>query len=160
MKRIVAIVFLLTISACTNTHKSQLDAGPIMLGTVGAIVGGVTAGQFGSGAGQLIFTALGATVGGGVGYAIGKQLIPSDISRFNDSALLAMEETADGQLLSWKNPTTGVAGTIKPTRTYYAGKDVYCREFEAKIAVNDEVGAASSRACRIAGGAWHLLPSA
>lgn len=159
MKRIVAIVALLSISACTNTHKSQLDAGPIVIGTVGAIVGGVTAGQFGSGAGQLIFTALGATIGGGVGYAIGKQLIPSDISRFNDSALLAMEETADGHLFSWANPTTGVAGTIKPTRTYYAGEDVYCREFEARIAVSEEIGKASSRACRMVGGSWYLAPN-
>ena len=160
MKRIVVIIVLLAMSACSNTHKSHLDAGPIVIGTVGALIGGVTAGQFGSGTGQLIFTALGATIGGGVGYSIGKQLIPSDISRFNDSALLAMEDTADGQLFSWTNPTTGVAGPIKPTRTFYAGEDIYCREFEARIAVNEAIGTTTSRACRIAGGAWYLAPNA
>ena len=98
MKRIVVIILLLAMSACSNTHKSQLDAGPI--------------------------------------------------------------DTADGQLFSWTNPTTGVAGTIKPTRTFYAGEDIYCREFEARIAVNEAIGTTTSRACRIAGGAWYLAPNA
>ena len=159
MKKVLAITAILSLSACSNTHITQMNAGQAGTTALGALVGGLTAGQFGSGTGQLIFTALGATLGASVGYSIGEQLVASDISRFRDSAKLAMEDAGDGQLYNWANPSTGVAGTIKPIRTYYVGENIYCRDFEAKIAVNEDIGEASSRACRIAGGPWYLKPN-
>ena len=159
MKKIVAITALILLVACSKTHTTQMKSGPIATAAIGALVGGITAGQFGSGAGQLIFTILGGALGAGVGYSIGEQLVPSDLSRFRDSAKYAMDDTRDGELYNWTNPSTGVAGTIKPTRTYYAGENIYCRDFEAKIAVNQDIGEASSRACRVAGGPWYLEPN-
>ena len=159
MRKVVVIAAWISLVACSNTHVTQMKSGPITTAAIGALVGGITAGQFGSGTGQLIFTILGGTLGAGVGYSIGEQLIPSDLTRFRDSAKLAMNDTRDGELYNWTNPSTGVAGTIKPTRTYYAGENIYCRDFEAKIAVNQDIGEASSRACRVAGGPWFLEPN-
>ena len=156
MKKMVAITALILLVACSKTHTTQMKSGPIATAAIGALVGGITAGQNGSGAGPLIFTILGGALGAGVGYSIGEQLVPSDLSRFQDSAKFAMDDTRDGELYNWTNPSTGVAGTIKPTRTYYAGENIYCRDFEAKIAVKQDIGEASSRACRVAGGPWYL----
>ena len=159
MQKMLAVLAVLSIAGCSNTHITQMNSGQIGTTALAALVGGLTAGQFGSGTGQLIFTAIGATIGAGVGYSIGEQLVPSDMSEFKDSAKVAMEITEDGQLYNWANPLTGVAGIIKPIRTYYAGNNIYCRDFEAKIAVNHDIGKAASRACRIAGGAWYLQPN-
>ena len=98
MKKIVAITVLILLVACSNTHTTQMKSGPITTAAIGALVGGITAGQFGSGAGQLIFTILGGALGAGVGYSIGEQLVPSDLSRFRDSAKFAMDDTRDGEL--------------------------------------------------------------
>ena len=155
MKKFIAMAVALSLSACSN---SQMDPGQMVGTTVGALIGGFAGGQFGGGAGQIVFMAIGGAVGAGAGYTIGSQLMPSDVKRFHNSAQIAMENTSDGQLLNWANPTTGVAGTIKPTRSYYAGQNTYCRDFEATIAVNSDIGEASARACKFAGGSWHLDP--
>ena len=159
MKKIIAITALILLAACSKTHTTQIKSGPITTAAIGALVGGITAGQCGSGAGQIIFTILGGGLGAGVVYSIGEQLVPSDLSHFRDSAKYAMDDTKDGELYNWTNPSTGVAGTIKPIRTYYVGENIYCRDFEAKIAVNQDIGETSSRACRVAGGPWYLEPN-
>jgi len=153
MKKFMAMTVALSLSACSG---SQIDPGQTVGTAVGTLIGGFAGGQFGGGAGQIIFMAIGGVVGASAGYTIGSQLLPSDVKHFRNSAKLAMENTSDGQLLNWANPTTGVAGTIRPIRTYYAGQNTYCRDFEATIAVNADIGEASARACKVAGGAWNL----
>lgn len=155
MKKFMAMTFALFLSACSN---SQMDPGRAVGTAVGALIGGYAGGQFGGGAGQMVFMAIGGTLGATAGYTIGSQLLPSDITRFRNSAKLAMEKNNDGQLLNWANPTTGVAGTIKPIRTYYVDNNTYCRDFEATIAVNTDIGETSARACKVAGGVWYFDP--
>ena len=135
-----------------------MSVGPMVGTAVGALIGGFVGGYFGGGAGQVVFTLIGGAVGAGVGYSISNQLLPSDITRFRKSAKIAMENLSDGQLHSWANPLTGVAGTIKPVRTYYAAQGMFCRDFEATIAVTNGIGGATSRACRTTDGEWHLDP--
>jgi surface antigen len=157
MRSFALIIVLLSLSACSHTDTTQANATKFGAAAAGALVGGLSVAQ----SGQLVLTALAATVGARIGYEIGaQQLTPSDVSRFKTSAKLAMEDPRDGLLHNWVNPLTGVAGTIKPTRTYYAGDDIYCRDFEVRIAVNDDVRDSSSRACRVAGGTWYLDPNA
>ena len=104
----------------------------------------------------LIFMIAGGLVGAAYGVSIGEQLMPSDRTKFHQSAQFAMKNTTDGDMMNWINPETGVAGTIKPVRTYYAGQNTMCREFEASIAVQNQVGDANGRACKVGDGVWHL----
>ena len=155
MRKFAAIIALLFLTACSTTNNAQ----DTQIGTAAA--GGLVGGLMMAKSGQLVLTALAATLGARIGWSIGKQeLLPSDISRFKTSAKLALQDPRDGQLYNWANPSTGVAGTIKPTRTYHAGDNIYCRDFEVKIAVDDDVRDASTRACRVAGGPWYLDPNA
>ena len=159
MKKILVVIALLSVAACSSSQNAQtVNPGPMIGTAVGALIGGFAGGQFGGGAGQVVFTLVGGAIGAAAGFSISDQLLPSDITRFRNSAKLAMENTGDGQLHSWTNPLTGVAGTIKPVRTYYAAQDTYCRDFEATIAIKDDIGEASSRACKISGGSWYLDP--
>lgn len=153
MKKVMILTAALLLAACQNT---QMNQGQIAGGLAGAVVGGFAGSMFGGGTGQLLFILAGATVGGGAGYSIGDQLLPSDQTKFQQSTQHAMDNVGDGQLVNWINPQTGVAGTIKPTRSYYAGNNRYCRDFQASIAVNAGVGEGAGRACRIAGGAWFI----
>ena len=157
MKNFAILISLLIMSACSHTSANQVNATKIGSAAAGALVGGLSVAR----SGQLVLTALAATVGARIGYEIGKQqLTPSDVSKFKTTAKLAMEDSRDGLLYNWVNPLTGVAGTIKPTRTYYAGADIHCRDFEIRIAVNNDIRDSSSRACRMAGGPWYLDPNA
>jgi surface antigen len=73
---------------------------------------------------------------------------------FKDAAKVAMDTTNDGQFYFWTNPDTGVTGTIKPIRTYYAENGYLCRIFNATISSNKKVGRTKGHACKIAPDAW------
>jgi len=157
MKKIMVLGVALVLTACSGQQFSQnLSPGKLVGAAAGAFVGGYAGSQFGGGVGQIIFTVAGAVVGAGDGYSIGDQLLPSDRTRFRQSAQFALSNSTDGQQTNWTNPETGVAGTIKPIRTYYAGHNLFCRDFEASIAVRDDVGEAHGRACKAGNGVWHL----
>ena len=124
--------------------------------TVGALVGGYVGSHLGGGIGNVIFIIAGGLVGAESGYSISDQLLPSDRTKFHQSAQFAMNNTSDGYMFNWINSETGVAGTIKPLRTYYTGQNTFCREFEASIAVQENIGKANGRACKVGDGAWHV----
>ena len=153
MKKVLVLVAAISIAACSG---QQINPGKMVGAAAGALVGGYAGSQFGGGAGNLIFIIAGGIVGAASGASIGEQLMPSDRTKFEQSAQFAMTNTSDGNMLNWINPETGVAGTIKPVRTYYAGQNTFCREFEASIAVQDQVAEANGRACKVGGGVWHL----
>ncbi len=153
MKKFLVLGAALLIAACSG---QQINPGKMVGAATGALIGGYAGSQFGGGAGNLMFIIAGGVVGAASGISIGEQLMPSDRTKFHQSAQFAMSNTSDGKMMNWINPETGVAGTIKPVRTYYAGQNRFCREFEASIAVRDQVGEANGRACKVGGGVWHL----
>ena len=153
MKKILVLGAALSTAACSGQHMNPSQ----MVGAAaGALVGGYAGSHVGGGAGNLIFMIAGGLVGAAYGVSIGEQLMPSDRTKFHQSAQFAMSNTTDGDMMNWINPETGVAGTIKPVRTYYAGQNTMCREFEASIAVQNQVGDANGRACKVGDGVWHL----
>ena len=157
MKKVMILGAALFLTACSGQQfTQQLSPGKLVGAAAGAFVGGYAGSQVGGGVGRLLFTVAGAVIGGGAGYSIGEQLLPSDRTQFRRSAQFAMSNSHDGHLTNWSNPKTGVVGTIKPIRTYYAGGDVFCRDFQASIAVRDQVGQANGRACKSGGNTWHL----
>lgn len=153
MKNIMALMGALTIAACSG---QQINPGQVLGAATGAMIGGYAGSKIGGGAGNLIFTIAGGVIGAAEGLSIGSKMLRSDHARFRQSAQSAMNNIRDGAMVHWSNPETGVVGTIKPVRTYYAGHDMFCREFEASIAVGDQVGDANGRACKSGGSVWYI----
>ena len=82
MRSFALIIVLLSLSACSHTDTTQANATKFGAAAAGALVGGLSVAQ----SGQLVLTALAATVGARIGYEIGaQQLTPSDVSRFKTS---------------------------------------------------------------------------
>ena len=154
MKKGLVLALALFLAACSGNN--QMSKGEL-IGTVGGgIVGAYVGSNFGGGAGRLLFIVGGAAIGGLAGFAYGDALIPSDRAKFKDSAKIAMDNIGDGQVYSWTNPDTGVAGTIKPTKSYYVETGQLCRDFDATIAVERNVGRTQGRACRVSATAWFV----
>ena len=146
---LVVIVFC---SACSTNNRMTNGQ---MIGAIGGgIIGTYVGTQLGGGSGNLLFLVAGAALGGLTGYAYGDSLISSDRLRFKEAAKIAMDNIKDGQLYTWTNPETGVAGTITPIRSYYVENNQLCRDFEATIAVNKGIGETEGRACKLGSDAW------
>ena len=151
VKGLVLVIVLF----CTGCSVNNRMTNGQLIGAIGGgIIGTYVGTQLGGGSGNLLFLVAGTTLGSLTGYAYGDSLIPSDRVRFKDAAKVAMDNIKDGQVYSWTNPKTGVAGTITPVRSYYAEKDQICRDFEASIAVDSGVGRTKGRACKMGLDAW------
>ena len=153
MKKGIVLAVAIFLAACSSQNK--LTTGQMIGSIAGGVIGSYVGSQFGGGAGNLLFIVAGATVGGLAGYAYGDSLIPSDRAKFKESTKTAMDHIKDGQVFSWTNPDTGVAGTIKPTKSYYVDNRL-CRDFDASIAVKQAVGKSQGRACKIGPDAWYV----
>ncbi len=157
MKKVMVVSAALLLGACADLSPENKVMAARATGVVGGgIVGGYIGSMFGGGVGNLIFIAVGAAVGGGAGYYFGDSLLPSDHAKFESSTRFAMNNATDGELVNWTNPKTGVAGSITPTRTFYAGNNTYCRDFSASISAPEGIGNGEGRACRVGGGPWRI----
>lgn len=154
MKKGLVLALALFLVACGGNNRMTNGQ---MIGVIGGgVIGTYIGSQLGGGAGNLLFMVAGATLGSMAGYAYGDSLIPSDRAKFKESTKVAMDNIGDGQVYSWTNPDTGVAGTIKPTRSYYVENGQLCRDFDATIAVSEGVGRTQGRACKIGPDAWFV----
>jgi len=141
VKKVMVVSVALLLGACADLSPENKVISARVAGTVGGgIIGGYIGSMFGGGVGDLIFIAVGAAAGGGAGYYFGDSLLPSDLAKFQTSTRFAMNNAVDGELVNWTNPKTGVAGSITPTRTYYAGNATYCRDFSATISAPEGIG--------------------
>ena len=154
MSKVLLIIVSLVLTACTG--KTDLTKGQVIGIIGGGVIGSYVGNYLGSGSGNLLFMVAGASLGGLTGYAYGDELVPSDQAEFKKSAKFAMDKMKDGEVYSWVNKDTGIAGTIKPTRSYYAQNGKYCREFLATISTIKNVGRADGLACKIGRNAWFV----
>ena len=157
MKKVMVVSAALLLGACADLSQENRVIGARVASSVGGgIIGGYIGSMFGGGVGNLIFIAVGAAAGGGAGYYFGDSLLPSDQAKFQTSTRFALNNATDGELVNWTNPETGVAGSIVPIRTYYAGNATYCRDFTATISAPEGIGNGEGRGCRVAGGPWRI----
>ena len=56
----------------------------------------------------------------------------------------------------WRNPNTGNAGAITPTRTYRSAAGIYCREYQLTAPAGGRTGQAHGSACRQPDGSWRV----
>ena len=125
-------------------------------GLGGAALGGLLGSQFGSGTGQLAFTAAGAVLGGLVGSEVGRSLDEVDRMRAEEAQFQATGAPI-GQTVVWSNPDTGNSGTITPVRDGTASSGEYCREFQQTVTIGGRTQQTFGTACRQGDGTWRVV---
>lgn len=122
---------------------------------IGAVIGGAAGAaigsQIGKGTGRTVATIIGAVVGAAIGAEVGRDMDKADQA----CVAHALELARNGQHVSWRNDTTGVAYTLTPLRGY---RDVgqECREFSLTRTYDGARRSEKRRACEIAPGMWEM----
>lgn len=102
--------------------------------------------------------AVGVPAGTYAGGGRGGDLAPDDRLFMRRTTQDALEVNRLWQTSVWRNPRSGNAGSVTPTRTYRTADGVFCREFEVTLATDgDDADRALRAACRRADGTWRLV---
>jgi surface antigen len=117
---------------------------------IGGLLGAATGTQFGKGSGRTVAVLGGAILGAVLGGNVSKSIQDAD----KRNAQSVLETTPAGQTVSWKNPDTGAAYTVTPTRTYQQANGRYCRDYTTWVFIDGYEEIARGTACRTPNGAW------
>ncbi len=77
-----------------------------------------------------------------------------DIALANQTFQNALEKSASGNRLAWRNPGTGHSGSITPQKTYRAQNGLYCRIFDETVVMTKNPESFRNTACRDRDGVW------
>jgi len=154
--RCAALIVLLAfgVSSCAAMQQTYQENPKAVLGSaLGAGAGAGIAALAGASPGWIVASAV---MGGLVGGVVGNKLDDRDKRMAAEAATRAFEQNRTGQASAWKNPDSGNAGTITPTKTYQLANGQYCREYKQTITVGGEKHQAYGTACRQADGTWQI----
>ena len=149
----VALIAVLLAACADLQDRPKQTAGTL----IGAGLGALAGSQVGSGKGQLAAVAIGALAGAWLGGEAGKSLDKADRLYAERTATNALEYNRSGQTSTWRNPDSGHAGTMTPTRTFRTASGEDCREYETTISVDGRTERATGRACRRSDGTWRIV---
>jgi surface antigen len=148
------IMVLALLSSCNQDGTvSKQNAGTILGGVGGALLGS----QVGGGSGRIAGAAVGALAGAYLGNQIGASLDKADRMYYERATTNTLETVPTGRTKTWRNPDSGNWGTVTATKTYQANNGEYCREFTQKITVAGKVQQGYGTACRQPDGTWKVI---
>jgi surface antigen len=137
----------LVLAACANYTPQQEQAGLV----IGGVLGGVLGSQVGQGDGRTTAIILGTLAGTAIGGAIGHSMAETDKIRAGQ----ALESVRTGVSSAWKNPDSGNAYALVPTRTYDTPTGP-CREYTLDASVGGKKEKVFGSACRQTDGSWKI----
>ena len=97
--------------------------------------------------------------GGFIGNNIGRKLDCADQDYHYDTTQSALEYKKTGRSAGWSNPDSGHAGSVTPTKTFFAADGRPCREFTQTIFVDGKEESVTDTACRGEDGTWKIVDS-
>jgi surface antigen len=150
---IPVLLIALLVSGCETTDGGSRTKTAIG-GLGGAAAGGLLAAAAGGGATGI---AAGTILGGLVGGLIGDRLDAADRKHMHQTTQSALETSPTGTAVAWKNPDSGHAGVVTPTRTYQNASGEYCREFQQAVNIDGQEQKAYGTACRQPDGSWKIV---
>ncbi len=151
ISKITVIILASTmLQGCSNMNKQ--GGGTLIGGATGALIGS----QFGKGSGALVATGIGALAGAVIGGQIGQSMDEQDRKLAELSSQRALENSASGNSVEWRNPDNGNHGYITPTKTFKNNSGQYCREYTQVIIVGGKQEKAYGKACRKPDGHWEI----
>jgi surface antigen len=81
--------------------------------------------------------------------------LPASATGRREAAMqAALESLPSGRDASWRDPSSGLAGKVRPVRTFKAGNGRFCREFEEDTASAERFDRNRRLACRDPAGEW------
>ena len=95
-----------------------------------------------------------ATMGYAKDSPIGK-FNEEDMALFQGASQKALNEAADGEIVEWKNASTGSAGSISPLKSFERG-GLKCRSVRVKNQHKSLRGSQTATMCRQSDGAWKI----
>lgn len=140
-------IITLSLFGCQSTPSSE-GTGTV----VGGVLGGVLGSQIGKGDGKTAATIAGVLVGAYLGGKIGKTMDEVD----RQKAYNALENNPTNQASSWRNPDSGNAYTVTPTKTYNSASGSACREYTTDVVIDGRRETATGTACR-ENGTWRVI---
>jgi len=159
MKKLVACG-LTAVLAGTLLAGCGAQQGGLSKQTGGAVLGGIGGGligsRIGSGRGQTVAIIAGTVLGALLGGEIGRQLDERDRLMMARTTQTSLEGARSGQVTQWRNPDTGVSGTITPKPAYTASSGQVCREFQQTVTIGGKTEQAFGTACRQPDGSWKI----
>ncbi|GBE44835.1 MAG TPA: glycine zipper 2TM domain-containing protein [Rhizobiales bacterium] len=144
---LATIVIPVALAACGPGRSAQ--SGTVL----GAVAGGIIGSQVGSGDGRIAGAAVGAFLGGVVGNEIGRRMDEADRRAAMEAEYRALETGRAGIATPWRNPNSGLYGTVVPGRPYKAA-GAHCRTYTHTIYINGRPETMNGRACRKPDGTW------
>ena len=147
--RSVRILFVLLglsllLGACAQPRNQTGGA------LVGGALGGLVGSTIGKGDGRVAAAVVGALAGAFLGSNVGRSMDELDQLR----ASRALEAQPTGSTASWTNPDSGAQYAVTPTRTYYDGGRLPCREFTTEAWIDGKREVIKGNACRESDGTW------
>ncbi len=149
---VLPLVAAFVLAGCATMGPKE-QAGTVVGGVGGALIGS----QFGGGTGRLVGVAVGTLAGALIGGEIGRSLDANDRRIMQENAQYALENDRTDQPSEWRNPDTGHYGTITPKRTYRVASGQYCREYEQTVVIEGREQQAYGHACRQPDGSWKIV---
>lgn len=150
---ILTSALAISLAGCANDPHAKQNAGTVIGGITGAIIGS----QFGGGEGKIVTGAIGALAGSMIGNSIGASMDAQDRSLYSQAAQRSFENSPSGTPVSWNNPDSGNYGTVTPIKTFQNTQGMYCREYSQTIVVGGKKQAAYGTACRQPDGEWKII---
>lgn len=132
-----------------ESPPSQQQSGTV----IGGVLGGVLGAQVGQGSGRTAATVIGTLIGASIGGNVGRSMDETDRLK----TAQALEAVPTGRSSSWRNPDTGAAYTVTPTRTRQTS-DGPCREYTVDATVAGRPERVYGQACRQPDGSWRTVP--
>ena len=141
---VLSSVLVVTLNGCA-TNPTNEQGGQV----IGGVLGGVLGSQVGSGSGRTAAIIAGTVAGAMIGGSIGRNMDASDRAKAQN----AVEYNRSNEPSSWRNPDTGNAYTVTPTRTYQSNNQS-CREYTTEAVIDGRRETVVGNACRQPDGSW------
>ena len=159
MKKLIVFGLTVTLAGSLLAGCTSQEGG-LNKQTGGAVLGGIGGGligsRIGSGRGTTVAIIAGTVLGALLGGEVGRQLDERDRLMMARTTQTSLEGARSGQVTQWRNPDTGVSGTIVPKPAYTVSSGQVCREFQQTVTIGGKTEQAFGTACRQPDGSWKI----
>ena len=139
-----------------TTYESRDNSGQVLGAILGGVGGGVIGSTIGAGSGKALATVAGSLIGLLAGGEIGKQLDEGQRLAMARTTGTALETSRSGAEVPWRDPDSGVHGTVTPKPAYQNARGQFCREYTQTVTIDGKTRRAYGTACRQPDGSWTL----
>ena len=138
-KIFLLIAAILILSNCTNTNQTKIDKKILDYESSGSIT---NAYSYGSPSAAILFLTL------DISNYLRFNLNKKEIDLHTNSIQVALNNTSNGEIVSWHNGERLSSGKVRVVSTYYKNEK-YCRIFQSYIKLNGAEKHTTKHVCRI-----------